>query len=232
MWEYFGFRHVNGPKEWDSFSKASYVAEVRRKWGISLDEIARKIGDQHSTVARIYRGYVILEQAEKHTSFKKEDRIANRFYFSHLYTATDQKEFQSFLGIDPEAPIKDNPVSKSHLSNLNQLMVWLFGSKSDNKSPVVEKQNPHLGYLRRVIGNKQALYALRSGISLQRAYEISLGDDRRFQEALVRAKDSLQEAKATVTTGYKGEKDMINLMDGVLDLAKSISEEMHRKASR
>ena len=232
LWEYFGFRHVNGPKEWDSFSKASYVADVKREYGISLDEIARKIGDQHSTVARIYRGYVILEQAEKQTSFKKEDRIANRFYFSHLYTAADQKEFQSFLGIDPEAPIKDNPVSKSHLPNLNQLMVWLFGSKSDNKAPVVEKQNPHLGYLRRVIGNKQALYALRSGISLQRAYEISLGDNRRFQEALVKAKDSLQEAKATVTTGYKGEKDMIDLMAGILALANSISEEMNKKVSR
>lgn len=229
LWEFFGFRHVNGPKEWDSFSKASYIANVRREYKISLDEIARKIGDQHSTVVRIYRGYVLLEQAEKMTEFKREDRIANRFYFSHLYTAADQNEFQAFLGIDPERSLKDSPVPKAHLPQLAELMIWLFGSKSDSKSPVVEKQNPHLKYLRRVLGNRQALYALRSGISLQRAYEISLGDDRRFQEALVRAKDALQEAKATVTTGYKGEKDMLHVMDGLLDLAKSIADEMHKK---
>lgn len=230
LWEFFGFRHVNGPKEWDSFSKAAYVASVRRRYEIPLDEIARKIGDQHSTVSRIYRGFVLLEQAEKMTNFDRNDRIANRFFFSHLYTAADQKEFQTFLGIDPEKSLKDNPVPKTHLPQLLELMVWLFGSKSGSKSPVVERQNPHLGYLRRVLGNRQALYALRSGISLQRAYEISLGDDRRFQEALVRAKDALQEAKATVTTGYKGEKEMLRVMDGLIDLAKSISEEMHRKA--
>ena len=230
LWEFFGFRHVNGPKEWDSFSKAAYIASVRRDYGVSLDEIARRIGDQHSTVTRIYRGILLLEQAEKMTEFKREDRIANRFYFSHLYTAADQKEFQTFLGIDSVRSLKDNPVPKSHLPQLQEFMVWLFGSKTDGKSPAVDKQNPHLGQLRHVIGNKQALYALRSGISLQRAYEISLGDDRRFQEAMVRAKDSLQEAKATVTTGYKGEKEMLNVMEGIIDLAKSISEEMKKKA--
>jgi hypothetical protein len=230
LWEFFGFRHVNGPKEWDSFSKAAYIASVRRRYGIALDEIARKIGDQHSTVTRIYRGYVLLEQAEKMTDFDRKDRIANRFFFSHLYTAADQKEFQTFLGIDSQRSMKDNPVPKSHLPQLQELMVWLFGSKAGGRSPVVEKQYPHLGYLRQVLGNKQALYALRSGISLQRAHEISLGDDRRFQEALVRAKDALQEAKATVTTGYKGEKEMLRVMEGLLDLAKSIADEMRDKA--
>jgi len=230
LWEYFGFRHVNGPKEWDSFSKASYIARVRREYGIPLDEIARKIGDQHSTVRRIYRGYLLLEQAEKMTKFNRDDRIANRFFFSHLYTAADQKEFQSFLGIDPERSLRDNPVPKSHLPQLQELMVWLFGSRVDGKSPLVETQSPHLGHLRRVLGNKQALYALRSGISLQRAYEISLGDDRRFQEALVKAKDALQEAKATVTTGYKGEKEMLRVMESIIEVAKSIAEEMRRKA--
>lgn len=232
LWEYFGFRHVNGPKEWDSFSKASYIAQVIRSYGVPLDEIARRIGDQHSTVVRIYRGYILLEQAEKMTSFKKEDRIANRFHFSHLYTAADQKEYQAFLGIDPERSLRDNPVGKQHLPQLRELMVWLFGSKADGKSPVVEKQNPHLKQLRLVLGNRQSLYALRSGISLERAYEISLGDDRRFQEALVRAKDAMQEAKATVTTGYKGEKDMLEVMEGIINLAQSISDEMHRKTNR
>lgn len=228
LWEYFGFRHVNGPKEWDSFSKAAYIVKVRREWNVPLNEIARKIGDQHSTVSRIYRGYVLLEQAEGMTEFDRNDRIANRFYFSHLYTAADQKEFQHFLGIDAERSLKDNPVPKVHLKQLQELMVWLFGSRSEGKSPVVEKQNPHLGYLRHAISNKQALYALRSGISLQRAYEISLGDARRFQEALVKAKDALQEAKATITTGYKGDKEMLQLMEGILNVANSISDEMHK----
>lgn len=161
LWEYFGFRHVNGPKEWDSFSKAAYIAQVRREYDVPLNEIARKIGDQHSTVTRIYRGFVLLEQAEKHTGFKREDRIANRFHFSHLYTAADQKEFQSFLGVDPLGSLRDNPVPSKHLPQLEELMVWLFGSKKDGKAPVVQQQNPDLKRLRSVLGNRQALYALR-----------------------------------------------------------------------
>jgi hypothetical protein len=102
LWEYFGFRHVNGPKEWDSLSKAAYVAKVRREYGQSLDDIARKIGDQHSTVERIYRGIVLLEQAERSTAFRREDRVRNRFYFSHLYTAAGYPEILEFLGTDEE----------------------------------------------------------------------------------------------------------------------------------
>src|SRR5437773_3886988 len=37
LWEYFGFRHVNGPKEWDSLSKAAYIARVRRHYRKDLD---------------------------------------------------------------------------------------------------------------------------------------------------------------------------------------------------
>lgn len=229
LWEYFGFRHVNGPKEWDSFSKAAYIANVRRRYSIPLDEIARKIGDQHSTVTRIYRGFLLLEQAEQMTDFKRDDRIANRFYFSHLYTAADQKEFQNFLGLDPTRPLREKPVPKSHLPQLQELMIWLFGSRTESKSPAVERQNPDLGYLRRVLGNRQALYALRSGISLKRAWEISLGDDRRFQESLVKAKDALQEAMATVTTGYKGDKEMLQVMTAIVELAKSVSEAMQKQ---
>jgi hypothetical protein len=226
LWEYFGFRHVNGPKEWDSFSKAAYVAKVRRDYGISLDEIARKIGDQHSTVKRIYRGYVLLEQAEKMAGFNREDRVRNRFYFSHLYTAADYNEFLEFLGINENSSLKDNPVPRKHLAELKELMVWLFGSKSDSKEPVVQKQAPDLGHLRSVISNRQSLSALRAGRSLDRAYAISLGDSRRFQDALAAAKDALQEAKGTVTTGFKGEKELISDVDAIEQLIRSISNEM------
>ncbi len=229
LWEYFGFRHVNGPKEWDSLSKAAYVAMVRRKYGKSLEEITRKIGDKHSTVKRIYRGFVLLEQAEKMTKFRQDDISRNRFYFSHLYTAADYEEVQEFLGIDSESSLRDDPVSKKHLPDLEQLMLWLFGNKGLGAEPVIKTQAPDLAYLRSVIGNKSALAALRSGISLQRAHAISLGDSRRFEESLAQAKDALQEAKATVATGYKGDPDLLVQMESIGTLTKSLLEEMQEK---
>ena len=226
LWEYFGFRHVNGPKEWDSLSKAAYIAKVRRGYGQSLEEITRKIGDQHSTVVRIYRGYALLEQAEIATRFNREDVVRNRFYFSHLYTAADYPEVLEFLGTDSRASLEDNPIAKKHLGDLEQLMVWLFGSRERKLPPAVQTQSPDLSYLRSVIGSKPALAALRTGISLQRAYAISLGDARRFEDALAQAKDALQEAKGTVTTGYRGDKDLMSQMESIGTLATSLLAEM------
>jgi hypothetical protein len=230
LWAYFGFRHVNGPKEWDSLSKAAYIARVRRQYGKTLDEITRRIGDQHSTVKRIYRGYVLLEQAERMTHFNREDVSRNRFYFSHLYTAADYEEVQAFLGTNPEGSLCENPIPKKHIPNLEQLMLWLFGSRERGLEPVVQTQAPDLSYLRSVIGNKPALAALRSGISLSRAYAISLGDTRRFEEALAQAKDALQEAKGTVSTGYKGNRELLGQMDSIVKLTNSLHEEMQRIA--
>jgi len=232
LWAYFGFRHVNGPKEWDSLSKASYIAKVRREYNKSLDEITRKIGDQHSTVRRIYRGYVLLEQAEKATGFNREDIVRNRFYFSHLYTAADYPEVQKFLGTNADDSLHENPISTRYLPSLAELMLWLFGSRERSIQPIVQTQAPDLSYLRSVIGNKSALAALRSGISLARAYAISLGDTRRFEEALAQAKDSLQEAKGTVSTGYKGNIELLNQMESISKLTASLLDEMQRIASR
>jgi hypothetical protein len=226
LWEYFGFRHVNGPKEWDSFSKAAYVAMVQREYHIPLAEIARRIGDQNSTVERIYRGYVLLEQAETQAGFSRDDIFKNRFYFSHLYTAADYEEFLTFLGLTKENSLHDNPVKKPNLPRLKEVMTWLFGSRADGKEPVVQKQFPDLGQLREVIGNASALAALRAGRPLERAFKISLGDARRLQDSIVLAKDALQEAKSVVTTGYKGEANILAEMEGLTDLADSILREM------
>ncbi len=232
LWEYFGFRHVNGPKEWDSLSKAAYVVRVRRKYGVPLDEIARKIGDKHSTVERIYRGFLLLEQAETMTKFSREDRIKNRFYFSHLYTAADYAEFQQHLGVTSKSSLKDRPVSKPNLPRLEEMMTWLFGSKARDLEPVVQRQNPDLGHLRSVLGNQQSIAALRNGMRLERAYAISLGDSRRFEQALVAAKDGLHEAKGTVTTGFKGDRDLLDQMENIHSLSQSILEEMRKIADQ
>ncbi|MHB2025111.1 MAG: hypothetical protein ACYCPQ_00525 [Elusimicrobiota bacterium] len=230
LWQYFGFRHINGPKPWDAFSKAQYVAEVHERYKIPLDEIASSIGDRHATVVRLYRGYKLLEQAEK-AGFNREDRVRNRFYFSHLYTAADQPEFQKFLGIAGKSP-ESAFVPKSHLTELKELMVWLYGSKSAQKEPIVRSQNPDLNRLREVVSKKNSLSGLRSGVSLERAFEIGIGDQRRFREALTRAKDDLQQAKATVTTGYLGEQDLSDTMNEIVQYAEVLKAEMDQRSKK
>ncbi len=229
IWAYVGFRHVNGTKPWDAFSKARYVARVHEEFLVPLGEIADRIGDKHSTVERLYDGYKVLREAEGMAGFEKEDRIKNRFYFSHLYTAVAYPEFRNFLGITEERRKRRDPVPKSKLDDLAELMVWLYGRKSTNTQPVVRTQAPDLSRLRTIIGKPSSLSLLRRGYLLDAAFEHSKGDPRRFREALFAAKEELQKAKATVTTGYAGEEDLLEAMDGIVATANSLSEEMKTK---
>ncbi len=227
LWQYFGFRHINGAKPWDAYAKAKYVATVHEKFGEPLDRIAESIGDRHTTVQRLYRGYKLLEQAEEQVGFSAENRVRSRFYFSHLYTAADQPEFQEFLGIKAgDASLKHHPVPRSKLSNLRELTLWLYGDRTEGVQPLVRTQNPDLNTLRRVLARPRGLAALRVGASLERAARAAAGDRRLFREALVRSQEDLREAKATVTNGYTGDDELFEVIEEIVPVAVSIKDEM------
>lgn len=241
LWKYLGFRHINGPKPWDAFSKAKYVSGVHNLYNIPLNEIARMIGDRNATVERLYRGYQVLDQAEKQTDFNREDRIKNKFYFSHLYTAMDYGQFQRFLGMEErEQTLKAQPVPQTHLTQLEELMAWLYGKKSDGLEPVVRKQNPDLNTLREVIEKEDSLSLFRilfrqgSSNALDRAHQVAIGDRQRFNEALVRAKEELQKAIATVSTGYFGDDKLLDVANDMVKISQDLKRTMQRisKANR
>lgn len=171
-------------------------------------------------------GYLLVRQAESQCNFSTDDIHKGRFNFSHLYTAAAQPEFRKFLGLTATDVTKSNPVPKANLHNLKELMLWLYGSKASGKLPVVRTQNPDLNLLRVVISQRGSLAALRSGYSLDRAYEIGIGENRRFQEALTRAKEELLVANGMVTTGYTGEPDLYAIVKEIVLIADKIREEM------
>lgn len=235
LWRHCGFRHINGTQPWDAFSKAKYISWVHETYKVDLDVLAETIGDRHHTVKRLYRGFNILRQAEAHAGFSREDCARNRFYFSHLYTALDQPEFQKFLGVTSASSLEKHPVPKSRHRELRELFTWLYGRKSQGIQPVVQSQFPDLNILREVIAKPNAIAALRSGLSLARAYDVASGDDRRFRESLTRAKDELQQAKGTEPTGYRGEKDLLELIKEIVTYAEALKTDMeikHVKAQR
>ena len=226
IWQYVGFKHVNGPQQWQSYSKAQYIAWVRNVVGVTLEEIATQIGDQHSTVERLYRALMVLDQAEHAGVFQREDRYKTHFSFSHLYTGLDYPGIQRFLGISPSRTSKKKPVPESRLKNLRDLCLWLFGSKSKEQPPVVRSQNPDLRILDEVLLSKNGTAALRRGLPLTVAQEIGKGDEKLFREAIVSAKLSLQQARGKLLTGYGGESDLMKTAEEVSELASDICEEM------
>ena len=228
-WRYLGFKHVNGPAKWGSYAKAKYIAEVHREYGVPLEDIAEQIGDRHKTVQRLYRGLRILEQAEEESVFDHDDRYRTRFSFSHLYTGLDYEGISDFLSIEPnnaEALVPSNAIDR-----LRELCLWLYGSKREQRPPVVERQNPNLRELDQVLREPEALLVLRGGAGLAAALDYSRPPTQVLEENLSTAKLALQHARGFLTEGFDQSDTLLRLAGTIADLADDIYTEMERMSS-
>jgi hypothetical protein len=230
LWQYLGFKHVNGPAKWGSYAKAQYIADVRQKFGVPLEVIAEQIGDRNRTVQRLYRAMMVIAQAEGAGVFKREDRFKGSFSFSHLYTGLDYEGFKRFLNLKDESAESSTPVPKNRLPELGELCGWIYGSKTSNMRPLIESQNPDLARLDEVLQKDVAIDALRNGLPLQVAHDVSLGDERLFRQALQDAKYALQRATGTLTTGFQKEHhDLLRTARDVAEIADDLVAQMERK---
>ena len=229
-WRFLGFKHVNGPAKWSSYAKAAYIATVHKTFGISLADIANQIGDRHNTVQRLYRGLMVLEQAEREGVYDRENIFRNRLAFSHLYTGLDYEGISNFLNVAPKEQETDSPVPKDRLKELGELCTWLYGNRAENRPPVVETQNPDLRRLNAVVANREAIAALRAGEELGKSYEISRPATSVFEEALLAAKRELTTARAALSSGYDNSVDLLKIAGTIANMAEDMYIEMERKA--
>lgn len=229
-WRYLGFKHVNGPAKWGSYAKSQYIANVHRNYGVALDEIARQIGDTHNTVRRLYRGLMVIEQAEHVGAYDRSERWYSRFYFSHLYAGLQNPGISQFLSLRPAKDEEAEPVPTERQGHLRELLVWMYGSKREQRPPVIQSQNPHLRQLDAVLASTEALAAMRRGTELSVAFEASRPSSNVFSEALVGAKQNLEKARAISSTGYAASPELLGIAADVADLAYDLHEEMQRKS--
>ena len=230
IWQYIGFKHVNGPQAWNSFAKAEYIARVKNAIGADLAEIASTIGDTHLTVARLYRAYMALKQAEDSGVYDREQRTRSHFSFSHLYTGLDYQGIRNFTKIADLVPATEKPIPRTRLKQFGELCVWLWGDEGRHQPALVRSQNPHLRQLDGALQSNDGLAALRAGYGLSRSVDVARGDTALFREALLNAKQSLQDARGKVVTGFTGEADLSREMDQILALADALYEDMSQAA--
>lgn len=226
VWQYIGFKHVNGPQPWHAYAKAEYIAWVHDELGVPLSRISQQIGDPHDTVQRLYRGLTVLRQAEKAKVFRRADRYQKRFSFSHLYTGIGHTGIQRFLGITAKSLNTKAPVPRSRLKPLGELCTWLYGSKSRAIEPLVTTQNPHLRILSEILETKEGVVALRRGLPLAASKAIARGDERLFEESMQAAKSSLQQARGTLLHGWRGDAGLMETADEIQQLATDIASTM------
>ena len=171
-----GFKHMNGPAKWDAYGKARFAADWYRAGGAdgsAIEEIAAAIGDRHDTVRRMVSVVYVLEQAEREGLFDVEDRDTAKFSFLHVYAAFLRSQYAEYLGLGSgwarHAPEAD-PVPRERFGEFRKVLVWLYGSKSEDARPVVETVNPDIRRLGEVLANADARDVLEQTSDLDRAH--------------------------------------------------------------
>ena len=228
---FIGFKHINGAARWESYAKAKFAAEWCRS-GISLEAISEKIGDRHATIKRMVAAIYVLEQAESEGIFSVSDRKTIKFNFSYLYTALARASCMAYLGMgsawsgfDPQP----EPVPADKLERLRELLVWIYGSKEDDREPVIQSLNPGIKHLGEILESGEGLHILRAGGTLAEAHRSTRPAAATFSESLIRARSMLHEISFSLR-GFDGhDQYLMNIAEDISETAQSIFGQMSRK---
>ena len=229
---FIGFKHINGAAKWESYAKAKFAADWYRAGETLLSDIANRIGDKHDTVKRMVNAIYVLEQSHAAKLFTIEDRTSRRFNFSHLYTALSRAPYMQFLGLDAAWSRYDptsDPVPSDRVGHLSEVLHWIYGSKEQNLSPVVHSQNPDIKRLGEVLISVEGLAVLRVTGSLSEAHASTQPADRKFSEALLRARQEIREASNSLRGFDARDLSLVGIAEDISETAQAIHDRMNKK---
>lgn len=215
---YLGFRHITGVKEWDAASKARYVFQLKQNGNMDLSDIAQMIGDTYNMTERLYLGWSLVKQAEDDFGVSQDDFV--KFPFSYMYDAVRTPEVKAFLGLKSDT----YKISSSRGGELRELLTWLFGSKSSSKEPLVETKD-QLKKLAAVVSDKRATTAIRTGASLDEAFQETIGEEYMLLEWLTKASRELDRAKGVIHR-HKKSSDVRELVSRCLETVTRLDREL------
>lgn len=226
--QFIGFKHINGPHKWDAYAKGKFAADwyrAEQAQGVTIRDIAQRLGDRHDTIQRLVNGIYVLQQAERLGLFDIDDRAPGRpFFFSHLYTALTRAEYRAYLGLAPEwrrVEPQPDPIPATHVEQLKQVLAWIYGSTKDDLEPLVRSQNPHIKQLGEVLSHPGALRRLVATRDLARAYAEVATRARKFEEALIQAVTRAEEAQGCVD-GYGGDDALFEYGERLVAIAQNL----------
>ncbi|MCS0226497.1 ParB/Srx family N-terminal domain-containing protein [Vibrio alginolyticus] len=193
-----GFKHVNGPHKWESFAKAQFAYKwylAEKDNGLTIEDIANKLGDKNNTVRSLVSAMFVLEQAKDSGTYDvTKDRTAIKFAYSHFYTALNRTEYKDFLGLDKDwsSNPKKNPIAEDKLDNLKDVLTGLYGYKPDQRPAVIGSQNPDLKHFGEVLNNSNSYDVFKNGHTpLKELYSLAGDPLKHVKDAFIRINQQL-----------------------------------------
>ncbi|MCX6979167.1 MAG: hypothetical protein NTV08_00155 [Verrucomicrobia bacterium] len=201
---FVGFRHITGILAWDAAAKAQYAHDLVKR-GLTLDEIAQTIGDKTRDIARWVRTQSLLETA--HENGLTESDAAKKFYFSYLLTCTDAPATKRWLELITDD--KSGLVKSINAERLEEVWLWLYGSKAREIAPVIPESR-QIHKLNRVIASPRAVQELKNTGNLDRALVETKERGEYVVDTLVAIRSLLQDLSGNLTGDEKFSESLSN----------------------
>jgi len=189
---YLGYRHITGIKEWDSLSKAKYLAELRDEFyaDVALNDqlkgLAKDIGSRSDYVGQLLTALGLYINAENEKFFGLPIQ-ARDVEFSYITTALNYKKICTWLGLKSRTDIE---MSGLNLDNLKKAFGWMFSKDQLGKTILGESRN--LDQLAAVVSNPSAISVLEETSRLNEAYLYTDSPEAALGEALSQASEKVK----------------------------------------
>ena len=193
---YLGVRHIVGVKAWGSLAKAKYIRSLFEQ-GYTLQDVARRVGSGKRTdvVRRWLLTLYTIEQANQQSD-EPWDEVEKGFGFSWLYTSLGYQSVREYLGVTHGVFSSPNkaPVPKQFVEHLLLHMTDLYGSPPGRPREAVVRESRQIRDLARIYDSKDALAALRSGVSFELCVQKTVNEKTQLVELLRNADYDLAQA--------------------------------------
>lgn len=227
---YLGYRHITGIKEWDSLSKAKYLAQLRDEFYSELGSVeqfkslAKDIGSRSDYVSQLLTAlnlYIIAEDDK----FFGLPIDANTIEFSYITTALNYKKICDWLGLENKA---DTAMPGLKVDRLKKLFAWMFSKDSSGHTILGETRN--LSEMAEIVASQDAEKILDETGRRDEAYLYTDGP----LAALTRAIDDAQSKLNVVWKMFSQptlilEVEHLDKADVLFNLSKDIRNHVRNK---
>lgn len=220
---YLGYRHITGPKRWDSLSKARYIKQLRAEFytGLPEDEqlraIAKEIGSRKDYVAQMLTGLSVYERTVQKNFFDLQLVKESDISFSVLTTALSYNSISDYIGLDSRLDIEAENIKDN---NLKDLIAWSFAQDQQGDTILGESRN--LRKLAAVVSDSIAVKTLKETKDLGQAYLQTEGPAHAFETLLASADTSLKSAIDVFQTLRDVDASYRDTVDSIVRRADSL----------
>src|SRR5690606_35095552 len=165
LWRSRLIRHAHHPVPWTSFARACFVQLIENTHAITSEQIGHLIGLERKDVDRMMDPIRLIAFIEDRGVWNRSDVAGTRLYYSYLIKALSRSNILNHIGWGEKKSIK-----LINVSNTIELFVWLFGSRTKEKSTIIMEPDSDLDKLNVVLDSERALKSLRRSNNLEEAY--------------------------------------------------------------